>query len=77
MKTYFGPAILFPTEAEESTLFRIAAALDVFSLWRIALLTIGFAAVYKISMGKSATVVGALYVLLVAISVVFAGVFGR
>jgi len=77
MKVFFGPAVLLPTEAEQTTLFRILAALDVFSLWRAALLALGFAAVYKISKGKGFVAVGSLYVLQVVLSVALGGIFGR
>lgn len=77
MKVYLGPAVLFPPEAEQSALFRIAAALDVFTIWRVILLAIGFAAIYRLSLSKSITAVGTLYVLLIASSVIFAGAFGR
>lgn len=77
MMVFFGPAIFFPAGSEESALFKIAASLDVFSIWRLALVTIGFAAVYRIGLNKSMTTLGTLYVLLIAVSVVFSGFFGR
>jgi len=77
MKVFFGPAVLLPDEAEQTTLFRILAALDVFSLWRVALLALGFAAVYKFSKGKGFVALGSLYALLVVLSVALGGIFGR
>ena len=72
-KVYFSPAVLFPLEAEETVLFKIAAALDVFIIWRVILLAIGFTAVYKIAFGKSMATLGGLYALLVIISLAFSG----
>ena len=74
-KIYFGPAVLFPAGAEESAGFKIAAALDIFLIWRVVLLAVGFAAIYKFTFGKSITALCVLYALLVAISIVFSGVF--
>lgn len=75
-KVYFGPAVLFPADAENTPLFKVAIALDVFILWRMALVAVGFAAIYRFSLGKSFATVGGLYVLLIAISVIFSGIFG-
>jgi len=77
MKVFFGPAVLLPAGAEQTTLFRLLAALDVFSLWRLALLALGFAAVYKFSKGKGFVALGSLYALLVVLSVALGGIFGR
>lgn len=70
-KVYLGPAILLPADAEKTALFKVAAALDVFVLWRVALVAVGFAAIYRFSLGKSFATVGGLYVLLVAVSAIF------
>ncbi len=77
MKVFFGPAVLLPAESEQTTIFRILAALDVFTLWRVALLALGFAAVYKLSKGKSFAALGSLFALLVILSVALGGIFGR
>jgi hypothetical protein len=71
MKIYFSPAVLFPAEAEETALFKIAAALDIFVIWRIVIIALGFAAIYRFSAGKSFATVGGLYTLLVLGGVVF------
>lgn len=75
MKVYFSPAVLLPPGAEESALFKIAAALDIFVIWRVILLAIGFAAIYRFTFGKSLATVGSLYVLLVLSSIVLGGIF--
>lgn len=75
MKVYLSPAILFPSDAEETTLFKIAGALDVFLVWRIVLLAIGFAAVYKIAFGKSLATLGPVYAVFVAIGILFSNLF--
>jgi len=72
-KVYFSPAAFFPDSAEKTALFRIASALDVFVLWRIAILVIGFAALYRFSLGKSAAIIGLLYAVMVGVSLFFPG----
>jgi hypothetical protein len=75
MSVYFSPAAFFAEEAHESTLYRISAALDVFILWRVILIAIGFAVIYRFSVGKSLGIILGLYALLVVVSVSFAGLF--
>lgn len=75
LKIYFGPAVLFPPEAEKSVLFGIAAALDIFVLWRIVLLAVGFSIIYRFSMGKSFAAVVGLYTLFVAGSIAVGNLF--
>ncbi|TKJ41464.1 hypothetical protein CEE37_02570 [candidate division LCP-89 bacterium B3_LCP] len=75
MKVYFSPAAFMSAEMEETALFKIAAALDVFVIWRIIVLAMGFAAIYKFSMNKSLAALGGLYALFVLIVVVSGGLF--
>jgi len=77
MKVFFGPAVLLPSEAEQTTLFRLLEALDVFTLWRVALLALGFAAAYKFSKGKGFAALGSLYALLIVLRLALGGIFGR
>ncbi len=75
MQVYLGPAVLFGDGSHESVLFKIAAALDIFVLWRVALVAIGFGAIYRLTAGKSFAVIGGLYALMVAASIIFSSVF--
>jgi hypothetical protein len=75
MRISFGPAAFMSPEAQETALFRAASFLDVFVLWRIILIAIGFAAIYRFSLGKSLGVILGLYALLIAVSVTFMGLF--
>ncbi len=76
MKIYFSPAVLLPVEMEQSFIFKVAAALDIFMLWRVALLALGFAAVYRFGLGKAFGTIGGLYLLVAVLSSIFAGLFG-
>jgi hypothetical protein len=75
MKVPFGPAAFMDPEASETALFRAASFLDVFVLWRVILIAIGFSAIYRFSIGKSMGVILGLYALLIAVSVTFMGLF--
>jgi hypothetical protein len=75
MMVFFSPAAFFPEEAQESVLFKVSSFLDVFALWRIALIGLGFAVLYRFSVGKSLGTVFGMYALLIAVSVAFMGLF--
>ncbi len=77
MKVFLSPAAFLPEGTDETAVFRLLAALDIFVLWRAALVAVAFAAIYRLTTGKSLAAVGALYALLVIVSVTFAGAFGR
>ena len=72
---YTSLAIFFDTSESETTLFKIANAVDIFAIWRIALWAIGFSIVYKFTSGKSYVVIGTWYVIWIAISIVFSNLF--
>ncbi len=70
MEVYLSPAMYLPQGSEKIVLFQIAAALDVFALWQVVLLAIGFSAAYRFSLGKALGTLGGLYVLLVGFSII-------
>lgn len=72
---YTSLAIFFDTSQSETTLFKIANAVDIFAIWRIVLWSIGFSIVYKFTRGKSYMVIGSWYVIWIAISIVFSNLF--
>lgn len=57
---------------EQPVLFKLLAAFDVFTIWTIALLSIGFAAVAKVSKAKAAAIVVSLWAALILVKVGFA-----
>jgi hypothetical protein len=73
MKIFLGPAVLFPPEAQDSTLFNLAASFDIFVIWRIILLAVGFTAVYRFSLAKSGAILGGMFVVQVIASLLFQG----
>jgi hypothetical protein len=75
MQVHLGPAALFPEEASETALFRIAASLDVFLIWQIVLVAVGFTVLYRIGLGKALGVLAAFYAVLVAGGVIVQGMF--
>lgn len=75
-KIYFSPAAFFPAEAETGTLFRIALIFDLFTIWRIVLIAIGFSLIYQFPLGKSIAVLGGFYLAFAFIRILMAGLFG-
>ncbi len=77
---YTSLALLFDPSDAETVIFKLANAVDLFSIWRIVLWSIGFGVVYKLSGEKSYSVVISLYVVYVliyiGISSLFGGIFG-
>jgi hypothetical protein len=72
---YTSLAILFDPSESETTLFKIANAVDVFAIWRVVLWAIGFSIVYKFTRGKSYAAIGAWYVIWIVVSIVFSNLF--
>ena len=56
--------------------FALLSSIDVFTIWTLVLLTIGCAFVARISRGKSATIVGVLWVVVVVFKVTMAAIRG-
>ena len=71
-------AAFLPSETS-AVIKAIAGSLDIFTIWTLILLTIGFAAIAgsrKITTGKTATVVFGFWGIFVLLKVVWAAVFG-
>jgi hypothetical protein len=66
-----NPAFLVDMK-EQPVLFSLLSAFDVFTIWTIALLSVGFAAVAKMSKAKAATIVVSLWLALVLVKLGFA-----
>ena len=66
-------AFLSP-DSKGSILFKFFNKLDVFVIWQLILVTIGFMVIYKFNSKKSATVVFGLFVLWIIISVLLQSV---
>jgi len=62
-------AALMPSGSDESVLFKILAKFDIFTIWQIALISMGLAVVYKFSTKKSATMVVAFWAVWIILSV--------
>lgn len=59
---YTSLAILFDPAESSTLLFTLANAIDVFSIWKLAVWAIGFGVVYKFNQTKSWIAVGIWYV---------------
>jgi len=60
---YTSPALFLGSASANTVLFTILDAFDVFAIWRIILISTGFAVIYNFSMKKSFTAVILLYVI--------------
>jgi hypothetical protein len=70
-------AFLSPRETSP-VLYSIAGSLDIFNIWFLILLSIGFSKISKkVSVGKAAVIVFVLWILWVAITAGFAAMTGR
>lgn len=73
---YTSLALLFDPSESETVIFKLANAIDLFSIWRIALWAIGLGVVYKFSKEKSNYIVIGLYVIYVFIYIGISSLFG-
>lgn len=66
-----NPAFLVDFK-EQPVLFSLLASFDVFTIWTIALLAIGFATLSKTSIGKAVAIVFSLWICMVVVKLGFA-----
>jgi hypothetical protein len=68
---------VFLSEDQSQTLiYHVLQSLDVFAIWRYAVLAIGFAAIYKFSIKKAGWTMAILFLLSMAIAVTWKQIFG-
>jgi len=75
MKVYTSLALLMESTEPTGWLFRLANAADIFTIWKIIVLAIGFSVIYKFSKGKSYAAVIGLFVVYLGLSVMFGQLF--
>jgi hypothetical protein len=66
-----NPAFLVD-QKDHPVLFSLFSSIDIFTIWYVVLLVIGFAAISKLSRKKSATIIIGLWILVILIKVGFA-----
>lgn len=71
LKVYTSLAILLPEDAADSRLFRLLDAFDAFTIWKLALLSIGIAIVASRQRAQAALLVCAPWLVWVAATVAF------
>lgn len=72
---YTSLAIFMDPSKFKTPLFMLLNAFDIFTIWRIALWTIGFSIIYKFTRGKALTGVLVLYALYLAGAIALANIF--
>ena len=68
-------AAFLPPDSKGTILYKLLASFDVFVLWQLVLMTVGFTVIYKFDRKKSATVVFGLWAIWVVISVLLRTIF--
>lgn len=75
MKVYTSLALLMENAEPTGWLFRLADATDIFTIWKIVVLAIGFSVINKFSKGKSYAAVIGLFVVYLGLSILFGQLF--
>lgn len=71
LEVYTSPALFFPASTKDTMIFKIAALLDIFTIWQIIVISIGMGIIYKVTFQKSLSVVGTMFVIYAAVSIIF------
>ncbi|MBM3326709.1 MAG: hypothetical protein FJY65_06985 [Calditrichaeota bacterium] len=67
-----SPAYLFPKDLQNNYFVRVLTALDLFLIWQVAWLCIGISRLYKVSLNRSVSVIGTLFVCFAVLNALFA-----
>ncbi|HKJ67369.1 MAG TPA: YIP1 family protein [bacterium] len=71
----YGAADVFRQERYQQALFTILSQIDLFTVWRLVLVTIGFGAIYQVSKGKATGVIFGYWILWLLITATGAFLF--
>ena len=69
-------ALFLSNEAPRSSLHRFLASFDLFTLWQVALISIGLGVLYSFKTSKAATIVAGFWLVWVVIKVALGGLLG-
>ncbi len=69
MKVYTSLAVFINPAEAKTAIFQIMDAFDIFTIWKIILLSLGFGVVYKFDKGKSFAAIIVLFVIYLAIKI--------
>ena len=72
----FSPAAFLSSDMKEDFIYKFLAKFDLFTIWMVVLLIIGFGVIYKFTQGKAATAVVGLWVIWIFVSIALSSVFG-
>ena len=70
-----SPAILLPGSDTGSLLYAVLSVFDIFHIWEAILVCFAMAAVYKITLQRSVSFVGTIYVVLAAVGILLRELF--
>ncbi len=74
-EVYTSLALLLDPAQSKTFLFQLLNAIDIFAIWKVILLAIGFSIVYRFSAKKSYITIVSLYIIYVLISIGFGRLF--
>lgn len=72
----FSPAAFLSADMKEDFIYKFLSKFDLFTIWMVVLLIIGFGVIYKFSRGKAATAVVGLWIIWIFVSIALSNVFG-
>jgi len=75
MNIQTSPAVLLSEEIKESFIYRLLAKFDIFTIWQIALISVGLGVIYKFTTKKAATMVVSFWILWILISLALVSLF--
>jgi hypothetical protein len=70
-----SPAILLPGSDSSSLMYAVLSVFDVFHIWEAVLVCFAMAAVYKITLQRSVSFVGTIYVVLAVVGILLRELF--
>lgn len=77
VKVQTSLAAFLSPDMEKQFFYKLLAKFDIFIIWELILLMIGFGVIYRFSRGKSATGVFSLWGAYVIVSLILGGIFSR
>jgi hypothetical protein len=76
VEVYTSLAILMDSSESKTVMFKILNAFDIFAIWKVIVISIGFSILYKFSRGKSYSAIGGLYAIYILIAIGLSQLFG-
>ena len=73
LEVYLGPALLLPADMQETLLFRVIAQFDIFTIWKVLLIGLGLAIVYRLAPRRAIAMMVVLWLIWVLATALLGG----